>query len=135
MIGKFKVLAYTGEAADINLPAEFGGECDAAEQPAMPFVLTVHVLDIPQQLCDGGIGIIHPDHSGFYRSSWDEILVYQDYRRLTGIDELFIFRVGEKTELAGFPVLNFCERIYFCFCIAIDCSVEDSGEFFGCEFH
>ena len=118
------MMAHIGVAAQIHFPAEFGRQEPGRPETAVTAVGTLGRGHVFQQGGQGGIGIVYPHHRGVHSLLGFKILVHQQDRSLAGVNELFVFRVGIKTELTGFSVLNFCERGHLGTLVAIDRSFE-----------
>lgn len=127
--------AYIRACSKINLLAELGREEPYSAQTAEPAVAFLLGRGPFKQLCNSGIGIVHPDHCGAYRLLWLEVLVYKDYRSLAGINVMLILGVGIKTKFAGLAVFYLGKTFYYYLRVSIDGSPEQFGEILRFNFH
>ncbi|MBR4088672.1 MAG: prepilin peptidase [Bacteroidales bacterium] len=69
------------------------------------------------------------------RLLWLELLVYDYYTCLAGVEMVFIFWVCKETDVAWFSLLNFCYRRNLYGWISNNFSIEMLCDYFSCYFH
>lgn len=120
-------LSDVGEAADIDLLSELCRGVDPGQEAAVVVELAFVVVNVLEQECDGRVRVVHADEGGRDFLLGNEVLVYDDGRRLGLVDVVLIFGIGVEAELSGLAVLDLCEGGDFFIGVAVHGPLEDTG--------
>ena len=135
IVSDLRPFAHGAEIAQPHLLPELGGAVPAGAEAATAPCFLFLAGDILQQLGDGRIGVVHAHQGGLHGLFGLERLVHQQDGGLAGIDELFVFRVGEESQGPGFSVFDLGELRDGGVLVALHGPVEHLGQLFGSEFH
>lgn len=101
----------------------------------MPLVRTSLGGDIFQEICQRLVGVIDPDHRRGHGLLRSEILVDQQDTCPACVNVFLVLRVGEKTQLPRFAMLDLGERCDRCLGIAFHGSPEHLSQLLCGKFH
>ena len=100
------VAAHIAVGGQVHLLAKVRGEVPAGQQAAVPFGLLFLGRYIFEEVCDGRVGIVYPDHRSLDGLFGLEALVYNEDGCLAGVDKLLVFGIGKKAQGTGLAVFN-----------------------------
>ena len=122
------------EVADVALLAQAGTFVDrgaGADPLAAGTGGVVHL----QEAQDAGRGVVDAYERGGHRLCGFERAVHEDDRGLRGVEEGFVFGVGQIAQRSGLSFLDRRDGVHLGVLVADDLSAEESGDHFGRKFH